>query len=96
MQRTTLLYRAALVWLALVLVATLTAHWLPIRDPLAQSLPFHTEKAAQPVIERALSGNESDMIAVRQLPCSIQPDLVDDAGEQENSASGVPGTADWK
>ncbi|HOA93478.1 MAG TPA: ABC transporter permease [Quisquiliibacterium sp.] len=49
MQRTPLLYRAALVWLALVLVATLTAHWLPIRDPLAQSL---TDMLAKPGVER--------------------------------------------
>jgi peptide/nickel transport system permease protein len=38
MRRTPLLHRLAMVWLALVLLATLTAHWLPIPDPLAQSL----------------------------------------------------------
>jgi peptide/nickel transport system permease protein len=38
MQRTPLLHRLAMVWLALVLTATLTANWLPIPDPLAQSL----------------------------------------------------------
>ena len=38
MQRTPLLHRLAMVWLALVLAATLTAHWLPIPDPLSQSL----------------------------------------------------------
>lgn len=38
MRGTPLIYRFALVWLALVLLATVTANWLPLKDPLSQSL----------------------------------------------------------
>lgn len=38
MQGTSRLYRLAVAWLVLVLLATLSAQWLPLQDPLKQSL----------------------------------------------------------
>jgi peptide/nickel transport system permease protein len=38
MKRTPWMYLLALLWLALVLLATLLADWLPMHDPMAQSL----------------------------------------------------------
>lgn len=38
MKSASVLYRFSLVWLGLVLLATLTVQWLPLKDPLQQSL----------------------------------------------------------
>lgn len=67
MRRRPWLYLASLVWLAAVLFVTLCAHWLPLRDPMAQSLEsmlagpgaqrwFGADSLGRDVFSRAIHG----------------------------------------
>ena len=66
------------------------------QHPRAESLEIDAEKPAQTVIERPVTGDDPDVVALRKLPGGSQSDFVDDTAENDEPTGLVARTADGK
>ena len=66
----------------------------PFHDSCGELVEIDAEKFTQPVVEGAVSRNDSDVVAIRKFPGGVEPDLVEDSAENDDAAGLIARAAD--
>ena len=61
-----------------------------------ERIEIHFQKSTDPIIERPVSRDESQMVTLRQLALGVEANFIKDSTEEDDAANGISGTAEWE